>query len=437
MPRKAVVRARRVLLVGLIGVLVLGPASMGMEATSPETAPEIVITGLGCSYFSDMFGSCNLNLSPMIFVTWQVIGGIPPVRVWLSYTTPSGQTQKFGPFSWPEESNFVLIVALSEGGLLRIKVRAEDREGALSEHERGMPLDPRRPPFLLPPHKPIVSIIYDTDLTLPFDDDMMTIQATLINNDGMLEITGIMAAGCTVRSVQPKLPLPLAPGESKPVTISLRCPREGGADRVRLFASFLRPSLPEPPTFPPRLVISPSGGATRRTSVKVRATITNTTATALVAKMITSTGCTLRRVRPRLPLTLAPFESKRITVSLARCQRAESGWAGWTLSVVEESANVSEATPLAFREPIAIKRLGGFSFAAFGTDIESLKLEVFDLTGRKLYDSGFVAGPALSWNPLANKGSRAANGVYLYVVTVRGFHGEMFRSQVKKLVLLR
>jgi len=75
-------------------------------------------------------------------------------------------------------------------------------------------------------------------------------------------------------------------------------------------------------------------------------------------------------------------------------------------------------------------------FSAQGQGIESLKVDVFDLAGRKVYDSGFVAGNALSWN-LESMGRRVANGVYFYIVTVRGTNGEIIQSEVRKLVVLR
>lgn len=76
-------------------------------------------------------------------------------------------------------------------------------------------------------------------------------------------------------------------------------------------------------------------------------------------------------------------------------------------------------------------------FVLNGSNIESVQVQVFDMTGRKLYTSSFVKDHELSWNLLTDNGRRVANGVYLYVVTVRGFNDEVVRSQVKKLVILR
>jgi len=46
-------------------------------------------------------------------------------------------------------------------------------------------------------------------------------------------------------------------------------------------------------------------------------------------------------------------------------------------------------------------------------------------------------GKQLRFRALDKAGHPLANGVYLYIVTVRGFNGEILSSQVKKLVILR
>jgi len=80
---------------------------------------------------------------------------------------------------------------------------------------------------------------------------------------------------------------------------------------------------------------------------------------------------------------------------------------------------------------------GGVTFRVEGLGIRSMEVEVFDLSGRKVYESGLVAGTQLRWNLLNDRGQQVANGVYLYVVTVRGATGEVVRTDVRKLVVLR
>jgi|GEM_PF-1157566 len=76
-------------------------------------------------------------------------------------------------------------------------------------------------------------------------------------------------------------------------------------------------------------------------------------------------------------------------------------------------------------------------FVVEGQGIESVKVEIFDLAGRAIFDSGLVAGNALEWDLLDDGGFPVANGVYLYMVTIRGWDGQVIRSEVRKLVVMR
>jgi hypothetical protein len=48
-----------------------------------------------------------------------------------------------------------------------------------------------------------------------------------------------------------------------------------------------------------------------------------------------------------------------------------------------------------------------------------------------------AGGPRLMITLADKAGRRMANGVYLYLITVRGINGETITSEVRKLVLLR
>jgi hypothetical protein len=76
-------------------------------------------------------------------------------------------------------------------------------------------------------------------------------------------------------------------------------------------------------------------------------------------------------------------------------------------------------------------------FRVNGQGIRTLQVQVYDLSGQKVYDSGAVVGPALRWDLRNAHGRPLANGVYLYVVTVSGYDGRVVHDQVKKLVILR
>jgi hypothetical protein len=72
-----------------------------------------------------------------------------------------------------------------------------------------------------------------------------------------------------------------------------------------------------------------------------------------------------------------------------------------------------------------------------GQAIASTRLQVFDSQGRLVYDSDFVPGSNIYWEAQGARGRPLANGIYLYVVTVRGFDGRIIQSEVKKFVVLR
>ncbi len=79
----------------------------------------------------------------------------------------------------------------------------------------------------------------------------------------------------------------------------------------------------------------------------------------------------------------------------------------------------------------------GLSVSLPADRARALRLEVYDLAGREVYDSDFVAGQALRWRPQTRDGRPMANGVYLYVISVRMPDGHVLRSDVRKLVILR
>jgi len=71
-----------------------------------------------------------------------------------------------------------------------------------------------------------------------------------------------------------------------------------------------------------------------------------------------------------------------------------------------------------------------------GQGIASVRVQGFDLTGRKRFDVE-APGARLQWAVTDGQGRRLANGVYLYLVTVRGIYGEIWHSAIRKVVVLR
>jgi PKD repeat protein len=90
---------------------------------------------------------------------------------------------------------------------------------------------------------------------------------------------------------------------------------------------------------------------------------------------------------------------------------------------------------LSFPNPV---RGQGVRFAIEGQGIKELQVRVYDLSGREIFNSGWVAGMSFEWKLMSSRGQPVANGLYLYVVAVRGFgKDEMAQSGVRKLVVLR
>lgn len=65
------------------------------------------------------------------------------------------------------------------------------------------------------------------------------------------------------------------------------------------------------------------------------------------------------------------------------------------------------------------------------------RVEVFNSSGQKMFDSGFVAGRTLDWNMLDQQGERVADGIYDYVVTVKNRHGKERATQSRQLPIFR
>jgi hypothetical protein len=70
-------------------------------------------------------------------------------------------------------------------------------------------------------------------------------------------------------------------------------------------------------------------------------------------------------------------------------------------------------------------------------DIESVRLQIYDLRGALVFDTGRRRGPTIQWNLETSGGAPAANGVYLYVITVRNKTGGIVRSPVRLIAVTR
>jgi hypothetical protein len=114
-----------------------------------------------------------------------------------------------------------------------------------------------------------------------------------------------------------------------------------------------------------------------------------------------------------------------------------------SLSVVTVSAADSSKTQAdrKLRSPITelvVRRQPqGWRFSLPMGASGEIQLQIYDLSGRKVFDSGRVSGHALTWKAQNAVGEPVANGIYVYVVTARTLDGRILKSEVKKLAILR
>ncbi|MCR4404852.1 MAG: VWA domain-containing protein [Candidatus Acetothermia bacterium] len=125
-------------------------------------------------------------------------------------------------------------------------------------------------------------------------------------------------------------------------------------------------------------------------------------------KTIKAWLCGFQQLVIRAPL-LTPEEEQRIICP-------------WCLPPLSGAAVAELRT---YYEPGAIR------FAALGGAVQGMRVRVFNLSGRAVFDSGMVAGNMLIWRT-----STLANGVYLYAVELATPAG-VIRTEVRKIVILR
>lgn len=101
--------------------------------------------------------------------------------------------------------------------------------------------------------------------------------------------------------------------------------------------------------------------------------------------------------------------------------------------------NTGEQEGLSLKETEAI--MDGPSsrvkFRAVGENLHRIKVKVYALSGKKVFDSGWRDGNTFQWNLQNKEGESVPNGVYLYFVQVKGSDGETTRSEVNKTLVLR
>jgi CSLREA domain-containing protein len=144
---------------------------------------------------------------------------------------------------------------------------------------------------------------------------------------------------------------------------------------------------------------------------------------------------TLVRISPTLPQTVLHGRSRTFTVAVRKAANTSAQTVTAPYFDVQMGCGVLPAgarlVPLRVEGLRAQIQAGQVRLEAVGEGIASLGVELFDLSGRRLLTQQ-GEGRELT---VAVDG--LANGVYLYVVRVRGFDGREYASAVRKIVILR
>jgi len=73
------------------------------------------------------------------------------------------------------------------------------------------------------------------------------------------------------------------------------------------------------------------------------------------------------------------------------------------------------------------------AMAAF---VDAIKVDIYDLSGQKVYSSGEITGTSVDWHTDNDYGEYLANGVYLYKMYAK-VEGQWVVSKVKTIAILR
>jgi hypothetical protein len=77
-----------------------------------------------------------------------------------------------------------------------------------------------------------------------------------------------------------------------------------------------------------------------------------------------------------------------------------------------------------------------YYFVANGENISSIELQVFDMTGRRVFESATTNGTRLRVS-LRGTDTRLANGIYFYRVTAHSIDGQTIHGKIKMMLVLR
>jgi hypothetical protein len=157
--------------------------------------------------------------------------------------------------------------------------------------------------------------------------------------------------------------------------------------------------------------------------------VTNNTGAPLTLNAITlalpSPPFSITSIKPALPATVANRKSLKLNIKIQK----DEGTTTETVNApfVNLSLSCGNTLPAGTSNKSRAER-------SERAERHSIRLEFFDLRGRKLLDQERTEDP---WLLLQTHHMRLANGVYLYVVSARAADGKVVRSEVRKLVIQR
>jgi len=114
----------------------------------------------------------------------------------------------------------------------------------------------------------------------------------------------------------------------------------------------------------------------------------------------------------------------------------------WILGTSVDVTQTAKATNLSLPQALQVDQvrlseLGSFSreVRLAGQGIASTQVQVYDLAGQMLVNER-VNGPTVRFDLANSNGQTLANGVYLYMVRAQGASSELWRSDIRKFVVL-
>jgi hypothetical protein len=123
---------------------------------------------------------------------------------------------------------------------------------------------------------------------------------------------------------------------------------------------------------------------------------------------------------------LCPGGTKGHIVTLVNCETKFVKFAD-----MPDVLEMAELTVTGFP---ALSTANSVRFQVTGFGIQEINVRVYDLKGRLVFQ-GSAPSNGLTWALEDQTGRRVARGVYLYLVTARGHHGEVTTSKLQKLLV--